>query len=980
MDDDLYDEFGNYIGGDIESDAESGTQEAANAAKYLAPDTAEDEDATGRELMQIDDEDDDIPQNQIVLHEDKKYYPSAAQVYGEGVETLVQEEDTQPLTEPLVKPNVTKRFTVEDDELPEVRYNREFMLQSMENLEFVRNIAVVGHLHHGKTAILDMLVEQSHIGLKAPEKGQLRYTDTHDLERQRGMSIKAAPITLMLPNTKGKSLVCNFIDTPGHENFVDEVAVSMRLADGMMLVIDAAEGFMPHMQSILHRALSQDMSITVVINKMDRLILELRLPPTDAYFKLKHIIEEVNNSISAYSPDPRYRVSPELGNVCFASASMQWCFSLFTFAKFYADSYQGLLADQFVQRLWGDTYYTPSTRKFTKSSIDSSSVRSFVHFILEPVYKLYSQTLSSEPIDLKWTLEQLGIVLKPSAYKLDSLPLLKLICGEFFGPATALVDMLFSCIHSPLERAETFVARNYSGPTNTQLVEQMIACDPNGSLSVNITKLVSSSTAENFTAIGRVLSGTLTRGDTVKVLGESYTMDDEEDMVFAQVTQIYLAGGRYKFGVESAGPGSIVLIDGIDGSINKSATLVHKDNSEDAYIYQPVQLLTESVVKIAVEPINPSELPKMLQGLRMINKSYPAIVTKVEESGEHVLIGTGELYMDCVLHDLRKLYTEIDIKVSDPVTRFCETIIDTSAVKCYADTPNNRNKLTMIAEPLDDGIAEDIESGRVSMRWPTKSVSKHFHEKYHWDLLASKSIWAFGPDENGPNILQDDTLPGEVDKAILGQVKESIRQGFQWGTREGPLCDEPIRNTKFKILDTVLADSPIYRGGGQIIPTTRRVCYSSFLMATPRLMEPVYEVSITSPSDCVSVIYNVLARRRGHVTKEVPIAGTPLYYLTGLIPVIDSFGFETDLRVHTHGRAFCQQRFDHWQVVPGDPLDKSIKLKSLETASAQHMARDFMIKTRRRKGLNEDVSIRKYVDEDMRDMLVQAELIEPGFA
>ena len=69
-------------------------------------------------------------------------------------------------------------------------------------------------------------------------------------------------------------------------------------------------------------------------------------------------------------------------------------------------------------------------------------------------------------------------------------------------------------------------------------------------------------------------------------------------------------------------------------------------------------------------------------------------------------------------------------------------------------------------------------------------------------------------------------------------------QGFQWGTREGPLCDEPIRNVKFKILGAEIAPEPLARGGGQIIPTARRVCYSSFLMATPRLVEPVYYVEI----------------------------------------------------------------------------------------------------------------------------------------
>ena len=80
----------------------------------------------------------------------------------------------------------------------------------------------------------------------------------------------------------------------------------------------------------------------------------------------------------------------------------------------------------------------------------------------------------------------------------------------------------------------------------------------------------------------------------------------------------------------------------------------------------------------------------MLSGLRSINKSYPLVATKVEESGEHVIVGTGELYLDCVMHDLRRLFSEIEIKVSDPVTRFCETVLETSALKCYADTPNKK--------------------------------------------------------------------------------------------------------------------------------------------------------------------------------------------------------------------------------------------------------------------------------------------------
>lgn len=130
----------------------------------------------------------------------------------------------------------------------------------------------------------------------------------------------------------------------------------------------------------------------------------------------------------------------------------------------------------------------------------------------------------------------------------------------------------------------------------------------------------------------------------------------------------------------------------------------------------------------------------MLDGLRKVNKSYPLLITRVEESGEHVILGTGELYLDCVMHDLRKMYSEIgkfnfclifslmiinylklicfkDIKVADPVVAFCETVVDTSSLKCFAETPNKRNKITMIAEPLEKGLAEDIENQVVDISW-----------------------------------------------------------------------------------------------------------------------------------------------------------------------------------------------------------------------------------------------------------------------
>ena len=183
--------------------------------------------------------------------------------------------------------------------------------------EMVRNVAIVGHLHHGKTSLVDMLVYETHkldFDCDNPVRprfvpprsaspdlssSQLRYTDTHSLAQSRAISIKSSPMSLVLPTTKGKSYLVNLIDTPGHINFVDEMVSGIRVADGAVVVVDAVEGVLLTTTQAIQHLVASKIPIVVVVNKVDRLILELRLPPGDAYIKLKQTIEEVNTIISS---------------------------------------------------------------------------------------------------------------------------------------------------------------------------------------------------------------------------------------------------------------------------------------------------------------------------------------------------------------------------------------------------------------------------------------------------------------------------------------------------------------------------------------------------------------------------------------------------------------------------------------------------------------------------------------------------------
>jgi U5 small nuclear ribonucleoprotein component len=248
MDDSLYDEFGNYIGPEIESDRESDREdddEDLPDRPTEEEDASDGDDAAAASNGWITASNDIDLDNQIVLAEDKKYYPTAEEVYGEDVETLVMDEDEQPLEQPIVKPvrNIKFEVGVKDSSM---YVPTQFLVGLMSNPTLVRNVALVGHLQHGKTVFMDMLIEQTHhmSTFDAHSEKHLRYTDTRIDEQERRISIKAIPMSLVLEDSNSKSYLCNIMDTPGHVNFSDEMTAALRLADGAVLIVDAAEGVM----------------------------------------------------------------------------------------------------------------------------------------------------------------------------------------------------------------------------------------------------------------------------------------------------------------------------------------------------------------------------------------------------------------------------------------------------------------------------------------------------------------------------------------------------------------------------------------------------------------------------------------------------------------------------------------------------------------------------------------------------------------
>lgn len=886
---------------------------------------------------------------QVVLHEDKQYYPSAEEVYGRGVEVLVEEEDRQPLSEPVIAAPRELRFEYTSRPPARRQYSDEHLLWLLEGPRR-RSLLLAGGLHAGKTSLVDVLVAETAPGeldslLKQCGDNAPRWLDNRVLERQRGITLCGKAMTVAAPDSKGASWALQVFDPPGHGDFCDEAAMAMAGLDPcVLLVLDVTEGLTLTGEEQLRLAVAMNRPILLLLNKVERLILELRLPPNDAYFRLRHCIEEVNTFIR--SCNGTQQLSPELGTVIFGSTLYGWLFSLSSWAQAHVrrSGAASLLDPQdLAQRLWGDIYWDPSRRRFTRTpgSGPVASKRSFVSWILEPICKLHVQAVGEEGEGLDAVLAQVNVTLNRAEQQMDTRPRLALLMQRFLGPALpCLVDAL-------RDHADDRSCGMADRPTTT----------------IECIKAYPDRTAASMELLVRVHSGRLVTGQALHPLDPPGLAPEERPA--AVVQSLRVPCGRYSIPVASAPAGTWVLVAGLDGLFAKPGSW-----STDPAAHSPsAHPVLESPIRVALEPAQPSDLPRLLEGLRHLTKAMPALRTRVEESGEHALLGPGELYLDTAFHDLRTIYAPgVSLRLADPTVLLAETVVDTSFLKCFADTPNQRSRLTLIAEPLEKGLAEAIESGRFASTSPREREAI-LRSEFGWDLLAARSLMAFGPDPvRGPNVLLDDTLPDETDKESLQEIREALIQGFQWAVREGPLTESPVRGLRFRLIDALLAAEPVYRAPGQIIPTMRRACYSALLTAGPRLMEPVARLEIRCPKECVQVAYEILAKRRGHVLKETPVAGSPLTALRAQVPLLDAFGMETDLRTSTLGGALPQSSVSlapTWQVVPGDPLDSDIQLVPLEPAPAPHLARDLLLKTRRRKGLTADLTIARFFDEPM---------------
>ncbi|CAI9296284.1 unnamed protein product [Lactuca saligna] len=285
----------------------------------------------------------------------------------------------------------------------------------------IRNICILAHVDHGKTTLADHLIASSGGGVLHPKQaGRLRFMDYLDEEQRRAITMKSSSIGLQY-----KGYAINLIDSPGHMDFCSEVSTASRLSDGGLVLVDAVEGVHIQTHAVLRQAWIEKLTPCLVLNKIDRLIVELKLSPLEAYNRLQRIVHEVNSIVSTYKSEkylsdvdsilagPAGEVSdenqefieddeedtfqPQKGNVVFACALDGWGFSICEFAEFYA-SKLGASSSILQKALWGPKYFIPKTKMIVgKKGLSSGSKARpmFVQFVLEPLWQVYEAALDT---------------------------------------------------------------------------------------------------------------------------------------------------------------------------------------------------------------------------------------------------------------------------------------------------------------------------------------------------------------------------------------------------------------------------------------------------------------------------------------------------------------------------------------------------------------------------------------------------------
>ena len=735
--------------------------------------------------------------------------------------------------------------------MPKFRQTND-IVKLMSKKEEIRDIGIIAHIDHGKTTMSDSLLAEA--GLLSPKiAGAARALDYLEEEQKRGITIKTANISLL--HEIGKtSHVVNLIDTPGHVDFTGKVTRALRAIDGAVVVVDAVEEVMVQTETVTRQALNERVKPVLFINKVDRLIKELKLNAEQMQTKLARIIRDFNNLISIYGEKDHidhWKVDPTQGTVAFGSALHKWGFTLDMAQK------AGIKFSDVV-----DAYHNGTEEKL----------------------------------------------------------------GEVVPLHTAILDMAVLNLPNPVVAQKYRVPKVWKGEADSVIGKAMANCDDTGPTVMCLTSAMMDPHA-GLVATGRIFSGCINEGDRVYLVGA------KKDY---RVQQVSMYMGAFREVVGKIGAGNIGAVLGMDLA-RAGETLVSIEQKDEMVPFENIQYVSEPVITIALEPKHPRELPRLIELMDRLSIDDPNLVTKVnKETGEYLLSGMGELHLEIAVKFLKEFGGGLELLTSQPLVVYRETA-SAEGVVAMAKSPNKHSKFWVQVLPLEQNVVDLMESGGLFEAMGNKRITESLRNDAGWSAQEAKNVWGL---EEHKNILVDLTKGIQY----LRESKETVSSGFRWAAKNGPLCDEPIRGVKVKLLDAKLHEDPVHRGPAQLMPAMKRAVWGSFLTAKPVLSEPIYKIGVSVPQQFVGDVIGLITRKRGRIVSSEQKG--PITNVTGYLPVSETFGLSADMRSVTSGHAFWQTQFDHWEKVP-----ESISV-------------DVIAGIRKRRGLPEEVpKANKFIDE-----------------
>jgi len=373
--------------------------------------------------------------------------------------------------------------------------------------------------------------------------------------------------------------------------------------------------------------------------------------------------------------------------------------------------------------------------------------------------------------------------------------------------------------------------------------------------------------------------------------------------------------GAFREVVSQIDAGNIAAVLGLDQA-RAGETLVSVNSKDGMVPFERIKYVSEPVITIAIEPKHPRDLPRLIDVMHRLAIEDPNLVTSInKETGEYLLSGMGELHLEIAVKFLREFAGgDFEIITSKPLVVYRESTLTPGAV-VMAKSPNKHNKFWIQLEPLEKNIIQLIEKGDLAEEMARKKMSIVLKEA-GWPTEQARNIWAL---EQHRNILVDLTKGVQY----LREIRDMIISGFTWACQNGPLCEEPIRGLKVKLMDASLHEDPVHRGPAQVMPAARRGILGSFLSSNPVILEPVYKIGVSVAAQWVGEVSGLITRKRGRIIASEQKG--PLTMITGFIPVAETFGLSAEMRSATSGHAFWQTAFDHWEKAPENVTAEVIK-------------------------------------------------------